>query len=194
MPAPGVLETKPRPVRGFVVFKWTVYALLAANVALFGTHGTANEQLDTAAWVVLLLLFEWETGGWRFPPAARRIADVLRVPAAGAVAWACATYARQREWLDFANACTWIGVVLLLELDLRMPRRWRIAHHARALASSLCYLALGGCLLAWLVLGLRARVPSAWLDAWDALLWLVAFVAIELNLFGLARRVQPAPS
>lgn len=59
--------TKPRQVRGFVLFKWAIYSLLAANVALYAASGTSTETVDTAAWVLLLLLFEWETGDWRLP-------------------------------------------------------------------------------------------------------------------------------
>jgi hypothetical protein len=42
-------DTKPRPARGFVVFKWCVYALLALDVLLFGLYGRATELLDTTA-------------------------------------------------------------------------------------------------------------------------------------------------
>jgi hypothetical protein len=54
------------------------------------------------------------------------------------------------------------------------------------------YLALVGFMLTWAAMGIgdeaasRESMRAAWLDAWDALLWLVAFVAIELNVFGLA--------
>ncbi|HPY41640.1 MAG TPA: hypothetical protein PLM98_14045, partial [Thiolinea sp.] len=45
----------------YPIFKWGVYALLAINVFLFFLHQTFIEGLETLAWVVLLLLFEWET-------------------------------------------------------------------------------------------------------------------------------------
>ncbi|KAB8313956.1 hypothetical protein SD81_040375 [Tolypothrix campylonemoides VB511288] len=192
----GRTSTKPRPVRGFVVsalafgvFKWTVYALLALNVALYGLHGTLNEQLDTAAWVVLLLLFEWETGAWRMSSLQRRAAHAVRAAAALAIAWACIGYAREREWLDFANAATWVAVVVALELEVRVPPARRRFHRARRALTVGLYVALASFLVAWLLLGLAEGGAAAWLDAWDAALWLLAFAVIELNVFGWARAV-----
>lgn len=188
-------STKPRPVRGFVIagaafaaFKWCVYALLALNVVLYGAHGTPTEQLDTAAWVLLLLLFEWETGGWRMEARQRRIAHGARALASLAVVASCIAYALQREWLDFANATTWLAVVVALELEVRVSTARRSFHRARCVLTLGLYLALVAMLVAWLVIGLQEGGPGAWLDAWDATLWLLAFAAIELNVFGWASR------
>jgi hypothetical protein len=185
--------TKPRPVRGFVVFKCLVYALLALNVALYAGHGTATEVLDTAAWLVLLLLFEWETGGWAMSPGQRVFVHGLRMVAAAAVVWACASYAIEREWLDFANAVTWLAVVLALELEVRVAARRRVFHRVRHAVAWGLYFALAGFAGTWLVLGV-ANTDGAWLDAWDALLWLAAFVVIELNVFGAANAGANGPA
>lgn len=158
-----------------------MYALLALDVALYAAHGTLTETLDTAAWLVLLLLFEWETGGWPGAAASTRIVHGLRGAASIMVAWASVDYALQREWLDFANAATWLSVILMLELEVRIPARRRL-HALRRAATALLYAALGAFVVAGLVLG-GADVEGAWLDAWDATLWLAAFVVIELNLF-----------
>ncbi|MBD3807047.1 hypothetical protein [Sulfuricurvum sp.] len=45
----------------FVLFKYTIYTLLAFNIYLFAMNGTFTETIDTAAWVAILALFEWET-------------------------------------------------------------------------------------------------------------------------------------
>lgn len=177
--------TKPRHVRGFVLFKWAIYSLLAANVALYAASGTVTEAVDTAAWVLLLLLFEWETGGWRLPRWSRPLVRSLRALAGLAVVWACIDYGLDGERLDFANATTWLAVVLALELELRMPARWARVHRARRALAWGLYVALAGFALAWW-LHAAMGVDEAWLDAWDASLWLAAFVAIELNVFGLA--------
>ncbi|GHA84755.1 hypothetical protein [Cognatilysobacter bugurensis] len=183
--------SKPRPGRGFLVFKWAVYALLALNVALYATHGTLTETFDTAAWLVLLLLFEWETGGWSGGSRRRRVAHGARALASLVIAWACSDYALQREWLDFANAATWLAVVAALELEVRVPAGRRRFHHARRSVTWALYAALVGFIAAWLVLG-SDDVGGAWLDAWDATLWLAAFVVIELNLFDRAPRSASA--
>ena len=188
VPASTDSGTKPRPARGFVVFKWCVYALLALDVLLYARYGRATELLDTAAWVVLVLLFEWETGGWRLPVAMRPLLHGARAVAALAVVVAVVGYAFEREWLDFANETTWLGIVALLELDVRLPRRFGRAHRLRRRASALLYLALGAFLLGWMIEGVAGGAADAWLDTWDAALWLVAFWVIELNVFGWGAR------
>lgn len=195
--------SKPRPGRGFVRsgaalrgavhapgpgfsrFKWLVYALLAGNVALYARHGSPSELLDTAAWLALLLLFEWETGGWPLPDRMRPVLHGIRAVASVAVVWACIGYAREAAWLDFANALAWLGVVGVLELEVRLPPQALRLHRIRRVLALLLYALLAAFAAAWVVIGLHGGTDpvSAWLDAWDALLWLVAFVAIELNVF-----------
>ncbi|RPE74826.1 hypothetical protein [Vulcaniibacterium tengchongense] len=175
---------KPRQRRGFVVFRWLIYALLAADVALYARYGRVTELLDTAAWFVLLLLFEWETGGWPMPSRARVPVHAVRLLASAAIVLAVAGYALEREWLDFANETVWLGVVALLELEVRLPPQAQRLHRWRRRVAAVLYAALVAFLLAWAIQGLVGAEPlHALLDAWDALLWLVAFVAIELNVF-----------
>lgn len=177
--------SKPRPRRGFVVFKWIVYALLAVDVALYARYGRLTELIDTAAWLVLLLLFEWETGGWRLPSRWLPLLHGVRALAAVAIVVAVIGYALERVWLDFANEMVWLGVIALLELELRLPASAVRLHRLRRMVAAALYLALVGFLLTWAAMGFSDEDPqAAWLDTWDALLWLVAFVVIELNVFG----------
>ena len=192
------IAPKPRPRRGFVrsgwsLGKWAIYALLAIDVALYARYGRLTELIDTAAWLVLLLLFEWETGGWRLPARWLPALHGARLLASVAVVVAVVGYALERAWLDFFNELTWLGIVALLELEVRLPSsavRW---HRLRRIAAAMLYLALVGFLLAWAVMGFGDENPqAAWLDTWDALLWLVAFVVIELNVFGAGTQVRRA--
>ena len=184
--------TKPRSDRGFVVFRWLVYALLAGDVVLYARFGRVTELLDTAAWFVLLLLFEWETGGWKLPARWRPALHGVRAVEEVAVVMACVGYALERVWLDFANEMVWLGVIALLELEVRLPADAIRLHRIRRAMALVLYLALVGFMLTWAAMGIgdeaasRESMRAAWIDAWDALLWLVAFVAIELNVFGLA--------
>lgn len=180
--------SKPRPRRGFEVFKWIVYALLAVDVALYARYGRLTELIDTAAWLVLLLLFEWETGGWRLPSRWLPLLHGVRALAAVAIVVAVIGYALERVWLDFANEMVWLGVIALLELELRLPASAVRLHRLRRLVAAALYLALVGFLLTWAAMGFSDEDPqAAWLDTWDALLWLVAFVVIELNVFGFSQ-------
>lgn len=176
---------EPRPRRGFVVFKWLMYALLAGDVVLYALFGRLTELVDTAAWLVLLLLFEWETGGWSLPSRLRPALHGVRAIAALAVLAACVGYALERQWLDFSNEMVWLGVVALLELEVRLSADAVRLHRWRRGAAAALYLVLVAFLVSWAVEGATGPQPMhAWLDAWDALLWMAAFVVIELNVFG----------
>ena len=50
-----------RMAKLFPYFKWTVFGLLGINMALFFINQTAVEGIESLAWLVLLILFEWET-------------------------------------------------------------------------------------------------------------------------------------
>ena len=80
--------------------------------------------------------------------------------------------------VDVVNAGVWLLVVLVLEIDVRLQEKNRfegIALYLSTVAKVVLYSVLGIALIAWMVTG-------DFVDWWDALLWLVAFVFIELNV------------
>ena len=168
-------------------FKAIVFALLAANLILFHLFGTATQTLDTAAWLVLLVLFELETAGrvrlagWR-QPALR----VARLCAGAAVLAAAVGYALETAWLDTLNAWLWLAVVVLLEAEVRFPLLVGRRRTSFVAATGVIYGALFVLVIVWAWRG-------DWLDAWDALLWLVAFFAIEMNVLGAERERNGYP-
>lgn len=86
---------------------------------------------------------------------------------------------RRLAWVDVINAAVWLLVVLLLEIDVRLQERGRfegVALVASNAAKAVLYSLL---LLAAIYWGLNGK----FVDFWDAFLWLVAFVFIELNIF-----------
>jgi hypothetical protein len=273
--------------RIFQVFKYTVYALLTVNIYIFFveewaavahrfgdglTTATVIEgfaaTIDTAAWVVLLLLFELETYLLDDKHFTRRVVWTLHglravcyafivyafygylskllflsgsVPLAGAQdlcslvdgTWAyaidldeysvltdgnCATLSTAplfvqfpglnavvdqsgfREiirlaWVDVINAGVWLLVVLVLEIDVRLQERRRLNGIALTLSNLSKYCLYLTLLLAAVYWG----VKGDFVDFWDAFLWLVAFVFIELNVFDWRREsreqadLAPAP-
>ena len=88
--------------------------------------------------------------------------------------------ARTLAFVDVLNAVTWLGVVLLIEAEVYLHLRGRFGPQLRNLSRQLL-LALSavllGCAVYWLLY-------SEFLDFWDAMLWLVAFAFIELNILG----------
>ncbi len=165
-----------------VFFKPALFALLAANAVIYATTGRASEGMDALAWFALLVLFEVEARFPRWTRGTRTAAalDLLRFGAAAAIAVAAFAFVREGEWLDAINAWLWIGVVAVLELEVRAQSR--VARHRRLIAavSIVLYGALVVVALTWLAQG-------AWFNAYDAALWIAAFVWIELDLL---RQVQ----
>ena len=80
--------------------------------------------------------------------------------------------------VDVVNAGVWLLVVLLLEVDVRLQEKDRfegIAFYLSTAAKFILYSILALAVVAWMVTG-------DFVDWWDAFLWLVAFVFIELNV------------
>jgi len=157
--------------------KPAIFALLAINAGIYASTGRFSEGLDAFAWFALLALFEIETRSprWTHIPRNAVALDLLRLLAATGVAVAAFSFIRENEWLDAANAWLWIGVVAVLELQVRAPLF--VARHRNAFnsASLTLYGALAAVALIWLLRG-------EWLDGYDALLWIAAFALIEMDL------------
>ena len=86
---------------------------------------------------------------------------------------------RGLAWVDAINGGVWLLVVGLLEIDVWLQERGRyegMALKASTVAKILLYGTLGLAVLFWMWKG-------EFKDWWDACLWLVAFVFIELNIF-----------
>lgn len=82
-------------------------------------------------------------------------------------------------WVDAINSITWIIVVLVLEIDVWLQMRERFYGTYRMFSKvfkGLLYSVLFAAATYWGILG-------DFLDFWDAFMWLVAFVFIELNIF-----------
>jgi len=81
--------------------------------------------------------------------------------------------------IDIINSGTWLVIVLLLEAEVWMQLRdlltGRILKVMKFL-KGLFYLLLFVCAVYW-------GFEGSFLDFWDAFLWLVAFIFIEMNIF-----------
>ena len=265
--------------RVYKASKYVVYALLSVNIVLFlneelasAAHAATSDldiftgiqlfsaTLDTAAWVLLLLLFELETAvipDDRLVGRTQWIIHGVRLISGLAIVSACWGYlvewqvfwsssllsmpacelvgqgwsilldfdiftaldaqscvalgsevvaitelervvatpaaldsAYQLGLVDVINAVTWILVVVLLEIEVRLqlwggvPRRFQRPLNG---IKVVLYLTLAVAAVYW-------GFEGEFLDFWDAALWLFAFVFIELNVFewqrDLARQAQ----
>jgi hypothetical protein len=177
-PPPG---PRPRARRIVAAVKALLFALLAVNTAWFAFAGETSKALDAAAWLVLLALFMIETAhGERLRGRGTRTAvRSLRLAAAIAVLAALVRYVLEANVLDTVNTALWIGVVVLLEAELRFPRA---VARARPLYLGAALVLYGGLSILVVLWALRGE----WFDAYDAAAWLAAFALLEMDL------VQPS--
>ncbi len=81
--------------------------------------------------------------------------------------------------VDVVNAGDWLIIVAILEIEVLLQLKGRLTDKWMSLLKYIkgfLYLVLLLCAIYW-------GVEGTFLDFWDAFLWLVAFVFIELNIF-----------
>ncbi|HEY5641780.1 MAG TPA: hypothetical protein VIS31_02805 [Woeseiaceae bacterium] len=261
----------PNSARLFQLFKYSVYAFLAFNVYLFWREEFPAASLqfgdsialsdlieayvatiDTAAWVVLLLMFELETyvlddrhftprvvwslhglralcytfilysvygyianlmfvtdvqilsgiaeicsllpGSWSWAVTLDQYEAITASNCAGlsdagtyysfngmsAIVDAAGLGEIQRlAWADVINGITWVLVVVVLEIDVRLQEHGLLRGAALRTSQASKFVLYSILLLA----AIYWTFEGGFVDSWDAWLWLVAFVFIELNVF-----------
>jgi uncharacterized membrane protein len=81
--------------------------------------------------------------------------------------------------VDVINAADWLIIIALLELEVLMQLKGQLTERRIVIVKiikTLLYAVLFFCAVYWGFLG-------DFLDFWDAFLWLVAFIFIEMNIF-----------
>ena len=86
---------------------------------------------------------------------------------------------RNLAWVDVINAAVWLLVVLVLEADVWLQERNRFEGFALRTSQAIKSVLYTVLLFAAVYWGFNGD----FVDFWDAFLWLVAFVFIELNVF-----------
>jgi len=158
-----------------MILKGGLLALLILNALLFVTRSEFNDALDSAAWILLMLLYEWETD--RMPIRCPRILEGrwIRSLAVAVVVLAELSYFVEGAWLDGIYSFLWILVVILFECESRY-RGWVVAHPR---VFHLMGYSLAAGMAAVVLLWWRA---GAYFNAYDAVLWSAAFLVIDLDL------------
>ncbi len=98
------------------------------------------------------------------------------------------TEIRYLAWVDVINAAVWLLVVLVLEIDVRLQEHNRFEGLALRLSNIVKFVLYSILFLAAIYWGLKGD----FVDFWDAFLWLVAFIFIELNVFEWRQEEQEA--
>jgi len=82
-------------------------------------------------------------------------------------------------WADIINAGVWILVVVILEIDVQLQERSRYEGAALYASNAFKFVLYSTLFL----VAVYWWFKGDFVDFWDAFLWLVAFVFIELNVF-----------
>ena len=82
-------------------------------------------------------------------------------------------------WVDVINSGVWLLVVLVLEFDVRLQEANRLEGRILRVSNASKVVLYTLLLFAAIYWGIKGD----FVDFWDAFLWLVAFVFIELNVF-----------
>lgn len=82
-------------------------------------------------------------------------------------------------WVDVVNSGVWLMVVFILEFDVRLQERHMLVGKVLQISKICKYVLYSALLAAAIYWGAKGD----FVDFWDAFLWLVAFVFIELNVF-----------
>jgi len=169
------------PVLSYPCHKLLIVALLAVNVIAYSYYGSLANSLDTLAWLLLLVFYELQNAITSpIILSAKRqqyVRNVLIVIIIGVFL----RYLQVKEWLEVTNELLWFALIALLETEARWPDRVRQFKRSYWLASVLVFLGLIGVVVAW-------AWQSAWLDVYDASLWIIAFGLIDMDIFQLLQR------
>jgi len=166
----------------FIVYAFYGYIanmLFVSDVLpLKGIANACGLAADGWSWAVTLDQYEAITAGncagWSESGPYFRFRDMTAmVDGPGLVA------IQRLAWVDVINGAVWLLVVLVLEIDVRLQEHGRFEGLALTVSNAVKFVLYGTLLLAAIYWG----VEGDFVDFWDAFLWLVAFVFIELNVF-----------
>lgn len=160
-------------------FKLAIVFLLLVNFLIYAIFDTWIKALDSLVWLALLIVYELETNkiGAELEPGLSRLRTLLII----LVPLVFLGYLKDKEWLDVVNSLLWFALIALLESEIRWPETVYQYRNLYWVASLAVLSGLALMVLAWIW-------KSAWLDAYDAALWLVAFATIEVDIFKIFQR------
>lgn len=162
--------------------KLAILALLTFNAVIYGFVDTLTSAVDAVTWLALLVIYELETGNGA-SVVSEKVLLPLRNVLIGVVVLVFVSYLSDSEWLDVANSLLWFALIAMLEVEVRWPALAN--RHGQTLWMMTIATFIGLFVMAgiWLWQG-------AWLDAYDAVLWIVAFAFIEVDIFHFLQRKQ----
>ena len=163
----------------YPAFKLAILVLLTLNFIIYAVFDTWVKAVDALVWLGLLILYEMEANGIALERQA--LLHRIRTGLIMIVPLIFLAYLDGKEWLDVVNSLFWFALIALLESEVRWPEKVIEHSHAYWLATVIVFTGLLALVFAWLW-------KKAWLDAYDAGLWLAAFATIEVDIFDLFKK------
>ena len=160
-------------------FKLAILVLITLNVFIYAIVDSLLSTVDGLAWLILLVLYELEANCAALMADKKwyRIRSVLII----VIALVFVGYVHNHEWLAVFNSLFWFALIILLELEARVPDKVSKYRLSYWWVTVLVFAGLIGMVfvLAW---------QSAWLDVYDAIVWIVAFGSIEVDIAKILQR------
>lgn len=163
--------------------KLIIVGLLASNVLIYALSDTLASTIDAACWLILLLLYEVETLNRDESAISAAMLNKIRLALIAVIIGVFVAYLYQHEWLDVSNALLWYVLIAILEVEVRYPALFNRYSKAFIYSAALIFVALIVMVILWLL-------AEQWLDAYDALIWIAAFVLIEVDVVEYLRRTS----
>ena len=162
-------------------FKLVIVVLLALNAVIYALVDTLTSAVDALAWLVLLVMYELEANG--VVPLAENTLSKIRDVLIAVIVGVFVSYVHDSEWLDVVNSVLWFLLIALLESEVRWPDKVFKYRQSYWLATVLVFAGLIAMVMVW-------AWQLAWLDVYDATLWIIAFASIEVDIFQFFQRKQ----
>ena len=163
----------------YPTLKLVIVALITLNVVIYAVVDTLISAVDSLAWLLLLVLYELEAN------SAVLLAEIkmqrIRSFLIAVIALVFVGYVHGHEWLAVINAVFWFALIILLELEVRLPDKVSKYRLSYWWATVIVFAGLIGMVIAW-------AWQSAWLEVYDAIVWIVAFGSIEVDIAQLLQR------
>ncbi len=162
-----------------ILLKALIVILLGVDIVIYAQTDLVA-ALDEMAWLGLLILIDVETRSEDFS-LLRSVIQTVRYCLALLITSVFVSYIAEALWIDVLNTGLWLALIILMEVELHYPDITRAFQ--KCFAGS--YLAI--------LLGLLSMIgvwigKGNWFDAYDATLWLMAFILVETDIVGFLRR------
>jgi len=175
----------PFPSLRYPKSKLLILILLTVNAGIYAVVDTVTTAIDAGTWLILLAIYELEANSDQLPVSEANL-EKIRTGLIVVIVAVFFSYWHDSEWLDVANSLLWFALIAMMELEVRRPEI--VLKHA-----GLFWLLTMAVFTGLIVMAAIWLWGQAWLDAYDALLWIVAFGMIEVDIFQFLKRKQPEP-